>query len=75
MGDAICTVTYVIKTCNNKYRNLEGSNVWNKPSNKHPNIFDLITALNDQRMKFEEIQKNYNENVNNKIILNEKNIY
>ena len=27
LGDAICTVENVIKTCNIKYQNLEGSNV------------------------------------------------
>ena len=33
-GDATCTVMYVIRTCNTKYRNLEGYNVWNQSSNK-----------------------------------------
>ena len=34
LGDVTCTFAYVIKTCKIKYRNLEGSNVWNKSSNK-----------------------------------------
>ena len=67
LGDATCTVVYVIKTCNTKYRNLEVSNVWNKSSNKDTKIISLTTALNYQRIKFEELQKNYNENRNKKI--------
>ena len=53
LGYATCTVAYVIITCNTKYLNLEGSNVWNKSSNKDTKIIALNTALNDQRMKFE----------------------
>ena len=34
LGDATWKIAYVIKTCNTKYRNLEGSNVWNQSSNK-----------------------------------------
>ena len=60
MGDATCTVAYVIKICNTKYRNLEGSKVWNKSRNKGTKIIALTNALNDQRFKFEEFQKNYN---------------
>ena len=71
-GDAICTVAYVIKTCNTKYRNLEGSNVWNKSSNKNNKVIALTTELNDQRMNFEGFQKNYNKNVNKKIEPNRK---
>ena len=66
-GDAICTITYLIKTCNNKYRNLEGFNVWNKSSNKETKIIALTTKLNNQRMKSEYFQKNYNGNRNTKI--------
>ena len=53
LRDATCMVASVIKTCNTKYRNLEGSDVWNKSSNKDNNIIALATALNDQRMKFD----------------------
>ena len=67
LGDATCMLAYVIKTCNTKYRNLEGSNVWNKSSNKDTKITALITALNEQMMKFEEFQKNYNNHGNKKI--------
>ena len=48
-----------------------GFNVWNKSGNKDTEIIDLTTAMNDQRMKFEEFQNNYNENGNNKIKPNE----
>ena len=58
LGDAIFTVSYVIKTCNTKYRNLEGSNILNKSSNKYTNIIALTTVLNDQTMKSEELQNN-----------------
>ena len=73
LGDATCTIAYVIKTCNTKYRNLEVSNVWNNSSNKDNDIIALTTALNDQRMNFEEFQNNYNKNRNNKIEPNKKN--
>ena len=73
LGDATCTVAYLIKTCNTKYQNLEVSNVWKKSVNKYNYIIALIAALNDQRMKFEEFQNNYNENGNNKFKPNEKN--
>ena len=73
LGNTTCTVVYVIKTCNNRYQNLEGSNVWNKLINRDTNIIALRTALNDQRMNFEEFQKNYNKNGNNKIKPNENN--
>ena len=73
LGDATCTVAYVIKTCNTKYRNVEASNAWNKSSNKYTKIIALTTALNDQRMNFEELQKNYKDNGKNKIKPNEKN--
>ena len=73
MGDATCTVAYVIKTRNTKYLNLEGSNMRNKSSKKDTKIISLTTALYYQRMKFEELQKNYNENGNKKIRPNEKN--
>ena len=49
LGDATCTVVYVIKT-----------------SNKDTKIISLTTALNYQRIKFEELQKNYNKNRNKK---------
>ena len=75
LGDATCTVAYVIKICNTKYQNLEGSNVWNKSRNKDTKIIALTTELNDQRMKFEEFQKNYNENGNKKIKPNKNNPY
>ena len=52
---------------------MEGSNVWNKSGNKDTKIISLTTALNDKMMKFEEFHKNYNENGNNRIKLNEKN--
>ena len=74
LGDATCTVAYVIKTYNSKYRNFEGSNVWNKSGNKDTKIIDLTTALNHQRMKFEEFQNNYNKNGDNKITPNENNL-
>ena len=61
LGDATCTVAYVIKTCNTKYRNLEGSNIWNKSSNKDTKSIALNAALNEQRIKFEEFKKNYNK--------------
>ena len=51
-----------------------GFNVWNKSGKKDTEIIDLTTAMNDQRMKFEEFQNNYNENGNNKIKHNEKNL-
>ena len=60
LGDSTCTVAYVIKICNTRYRNLEGSKVWNKSRNKGTKIIALTNALNDQRFKFEEFQKNYN---------------
>ena len=72
LGDATCTVAYVIKTCNTKYRNLEGSNVGNKSSNKNNKVIAMTTELNDQRMNFEGFQKNYNKNVNKKIEPNRK---
>ena len=49
--------------------------MWNKSSNKETKVIALTTALNDQRMKSEEFQKNYNKNENNKIRPNEKNAY
>ena len=73
LGETTCTVAYVIKTCNAKYRDLEGSNVWNKSSNKNTKIIALTTALNDQRMNCEEFQNNYNKNGNNKMKTNENN--
>ena len=53
LEDATYMVACVIKTCNTKYQNLEGSNVWNNSSNKYTKIIALTTALNDQRIKFE----------------------
>ena len=47
LGDATCMVVYVIKTYNTKYRKLEGSNVWNKSSNKDTNSIALTIVLND----------------------------
>ena len=73
LGDATWIVAYVIKICNTKYQNLESSNLWNKSSNKDIKIIDLTTVFNDQRVKFEEFQNNYNENGNNKIKPNENN--
>ena len=73
LGEATYTVAYVIKICNPKYRNLEGSNVWYKSSNKGTKIIALTTALNDQKMKFKESQKNHDENGNNKIKINKNN--
>ena len=46
MGDATCTVAYVIKTCNTKYQYFEGSDVWNKSSNKDTEVIALTKALN-----------------------------
>ena len=75
LGDATCTVAYVIKICNTKYQNLDGSNVWNKSINKDAKIIAFNIALNYKRMNFEEFQNNYNENWNNKIKPNENNPY
>ena len=52
---------------------MEGSNVCNKSSNKDTTIIATTTELNDQRMKFEEFHKNYNNNGNKKIKPNENN--
>ena len=54
---------------------MEVSNVWNKSTNKDTNIIALTTVLNYQRMKFEEFQKYYNENGDNKIKPNGKKSY
>ena len=35
--------------------------MWKNSSNKYTKIIALTTPLNDQRMKFEYLQKNYNE--------------
>ena len=75
LGDPTCTVAYVIITCNAKYQNLEGYNVWYKSGKKDTRIISLTTALNDQMMKFEEFHNNYNENGNNKTKPNENNPY
>lgn len=56
MGDASCTVQYVISTLNNKFRNLEGSGSWNKTSEKDTKIIALATKLKDQEKKFNELQ-------------------
>ena len=72
MGDATCTVAYVIKTCNTKYQYFEGSDVWNKSSNKDTEVIALTKALNYQRIKFDKLQKNYIKNRSNKFKSNKK---
>ncbi len=60
MGDPTCTIQYVILTLNTKFRNLNRAGIWNKTSEKETKIIALMTALNDQKKKFKELETEVN---------------
>ena len=61
MGDATCTVRYIISTLNIKFRNFEGAETWNKMSNKETKIVALNTILDDQKKKFKDLKTQINK--------------